>query len=808
MVTINIDGTDHEFAPDSEVLTALKTYPEYYRAGTIGPDIYPDIYFGQMIIHPDGDSSAHQWLTHIWNSMESYSGPDRLKVVAYTYGFVTHAAGDIFGHTYVNHYAGGAWPPLSNFDPNIVLRHIIIETYIEDFTPPQNPADKYNSRDLEVPVDFIYDTLIDNPTARSLGDPFHFNFFLDLKDYLEDKIDSWQDDVDTQDEITICFMWDPFSGDCIAEMDIPDPLDAPFNIFEWAYLEACIAYCEAWVEDIEDGLHAWIRTSTEVGDQLLIQGNIEGAIDAVTDWFGDWFLSMLGFPDIIPDIIDDILDFIGDTLLDFVESIIPSFLKSLWEDFMDVIADARDAALELIFQQAFGISYYDLKEAFTNPAAYLESSLFPPGTKDAIDADMHLYDHDSNPGTPMIYDIEQFEMAYNTVVIGKLCLLDGNDLNDIFDIATGTTVLNDLYASDDHIIVDPATVKSMDGDHQWSALSQQDGKSYGTGDFMYWKDCIARDFLFREIFKGDFPEVNDPPEHLTDTEAPTTSWSIVGPSYTNPSGQLYASSGTGFEIQATDNFWTASGKKAGLFIETRIFPEGSLPPSFNSVLAETYEYHTNPSLPDGKYTLEWRATDKCENIGLTDSVSFYLDNTPPTVTITSPVAGATHESNEYVLLSFYADDGPGCGVDAATLFIMVDGQTNINGQPIYNGVLMDMFLLGPGVHTVYAEAADMMGNLGTKTQTFTVIATIESLQDNVEHARDLGMITQKGVYNALQTKIDNALAAKDRGSCIAMHNMLDAFINQLQAQWGKHVTDLGASLLIALAADAHNRPCT
>jgi hypothetical protein len=66
--------------------------------------------------------------------------------------------------------------------------------------------------------------------------------------------------------------------------------------------------------------------------------------------------------------------------------------------------------------------------------------------------------------------------------------------------------------------------------------------------------------------------------------------------------------------------------------------------------------------------------------------------------------------------------------------------------------------------------------------------TIQALHDCVVHARDMGHIDNAGVANSLLAKIDAAQAAYDRGQSSVAINNLQAFVQQVQAQSGKHIT--------------------
>lgn len=105
MVTIPPYG---EIAVNANVLRALRNYPTAYRAGVVGPDVFPDIWVGQSLVHVDREQDVTRWVSDDWLAQlfrEAWSlpnGDERDRALAFTYGFLTHASGDMFAHTYVN----------------------------------------------------------------------------------------------------------------------------------------------------------------------------------------------------------------------------------------------------------------------------------------------------------------------------------------------------------------------------------------------------------------------------------------------------------------------------------------------------------------------------------------------------------------------------------------------------------------------------------------------------------------------------------------------------------------------------------
>lgn len=74
--------------------------------------------------------------------------------------------------------------------------------------------------------------------------------------------------------------------------------------------------------------------------------------------------------------------------------------------------------------------------------------------------------------------------------------------------------------------------------------------------------------------------------------------------------------------------------------------------------------------------------------------------------------------------------------------------------------------------------------------------TVESLHHCVHHALEMGHITNAGVANALQAKLDGAQAALDRGQPDVAINQLNAFVNQVQAQAGVHIDPMHAEHMV------------
>ena len=75
-------------------------------------------------------------------------------------------------------------------------------------------------------------------------------------------------------------------------------------------------------------------------------------------------------------------------------------------------------------------------------------------------------------------------------------------------------------------------------------------------------------------------------------------------------------------------------------------------------------------------------------------------------------------------------------------------------------------------------------------------ATIQSLRMCVQHAAAHGHIDNQGVARSLLAKLDAAEAAQGRGQTEVAVNLLEAFVNEVQAQAGKHILQPHAEHLL------------
>ncbi len=165
-------------------------------------------------------------------------------------------------------------------------------------------------------------------------------------------------------------------------------------------------------------------------------------------------------------------------------------------------------------------------------------------------------------------------------------------------------------------------------------------------------------------------------------------------------------------------------------------------------------------------------------------ISHLPDTTPPMIVIYSP------RSMSYLHPTFLY-------VDYAALDTLSGIETveaKLDGSPVADGKWIDLYTLALGEHTLTVNAVDKAGNSASKSVTFKVTATIRSLEASVSRFYKEGKIDSKKVYLDLMQKLIAAEKSKRISTTIGL---LNAFIDQVQAQSGKHIDAEAASLLIA-----------
>ncbi len=455
---------------DNGLLAAIRQNRRQYMAGVCGPDAFPDIATGQLLIHPAGgdgnyggkvndrDVDLHgpgpdPWMRFLYD--QSFKGgkytTDANK--AFTMGFLAHAAGDMFAHTYINNYAGGEFNfhYTENGQPRLsgnAVRHFIMEGYIGERTPEFRYRDDYNiSLDNGV-SSFVYDTMVRNAPGSILaqanllsGDDKNKSLpylMASLRQTLDDRITAYYKMGDVAQKA----------------YSVSHPL--------W------ITYQEGWRRDIDEGMTAFPEFSRTLAqpifffprDQTANMDGKGGVKEIIGAYYSDHLRYMLGEPhwvaaatDMVAAVTKDVLDALGITLL------------------RDLIATIKKDAADFLCESAFGMSYDECKHYLTDPTTLFDgvlNSAVQNGAainRGAMDTQLHL-----QPGGKFGYfDVEQFPAAYNTVTMIKLSLLPPGELRRLMTDLNGgeaVSVPADQGVADNIVM---GYTKSLDAANQWKA---------------------------------------------------------------------------------------------------------------------------------------------------------------------------------------------------------------------------------------------------------------------------------------------------------------------------------------------------
>lgn len=416
-VDIPILGTGEvrRYKVDDQTLEALRLGRAQYRAGVLGPDAQPDILTGQQVIHPDPHDSgvsggSDAWLEHVWFNFESDPWQR-----AYRLGFLTHAAGDMYGHTFINHFSGA---PFTLDPPGNAVRHIVLEGYIDKRLPASALTGDFFNASISGLEGRLYSAMVDArpgsaldrllPRASSSTNLSVPRLFSTLRAELEADIREYYDHkADLQRRADACSIWD-FSCSRTALL---------LELGAYVAVNALpVTYKEYWRDDIDEGLRLWPQVSHEVALALFFNperaADIERADRILTTYATEHLLSMAGAP-----------DFIGLTA-----SAIGSIIDAVTPDFLlEPIRKLKSELLDTLLMASIGMTKTQLKGYLTQPDRYFDQVMTTGnGEHITLERFNREYLKISDPGyqnPSESFDYAVLPATYNTVIASKLVLL-------------------------------------------------------------------------------------------------------------------------------------------------------------------------------------------------------------------------------------------------------------------------------------------------------------------------------------------------------------------------------------------------
>lgn len=476
------------YAVDPAVLDALRRYPLQFKAGAIGPDTYPDVLTAQAGIHPNNSARGHglsdDWLKLVWN--EARKLPSR-QAWAFAAGFMTHAAGDLFGHSFINNYAGGSFALGEN-----ALKHVVLESYIDKRTPTGAPG--FFDTSIEGVEDFLYRQLVIGPlipagSARDIADhpKYFFNYapprlFLNLAGFVRAMKDACSADIDRCSRAIDAKLRE--ANAC----KLSDPPRVPALTAEAAALKAdktvlqiVNAYFKAWQRDVEDGQKAWAPFGHEFGKAALFNaGGFDGdRLKSLSQEFVNrHLLSMLGTPDVIGENLEAIR-----RAREYIDRYVPEWFK-------DAVHFWRTDFEIWLLEQAWGVAWDYIKRPEVHFDPVMNNRLTDNKGERITLRDFNrnvLGIADDAFSTRDVYDWTRVPAMANSVTMMKLCLIGregiGRLISDLEEKGyTSNGFVPQLTAAADEVPVGLGFHGSFDESDQWcrdrKMLFARDGCAY------------------------------------------------------------------------------------------------------------------------------------------------------------------------------------------------------------------------------------------------------------------------------------------------------------------------------------------
>lgn len=184
---------------------------------------------------------------------------------------------------------------------------------------------------------------------------------------------------------------------------------------------------------------------------------------------------------------------------------------------------------------------------------------------------------------------------------------------------------------------------------------------------------------------------------------------------------------------------------------------------------------------EGSHTISYWSVDNAGNVEDAKTIGFNLDATAPTITVTGLV-NSTY-SDEQVITPIIALSDNLSEVDNSKTTVTLDT------YGVQQGATIDLYTLPLGWHTFTVTSSDLVGNVSNTLVEFETTASIQSLQALVTYFANMQWIDRAGIANSLQSK----LAANKLGDFVSD---VQAFINEVQSQSGKHISSEAAKYLL------------
>ncbi len=390
---VTIDGKN--YAIPQEYMEALfgvddqKGYPDSFRAGTLGPDFYPDMLTGQSYIHPYKQGvPVGDWLLELVEGVNSLpkNSSARREALAFTLGMAIHFAGDQFGHDFINAFAGGAYPSYAEAAQSerkryYIIRHMAEESYMDSLI-----GSRLGDTGVNAPEKFIVNTWIYEGTANagpakiysrySDGMMYQYKYLVEMRQklykYAEEKRYS---------------IWPP--------------------------LPQIVHYLDEWIADLDRATYQLIVAFDDIAHDFMTGANGKSDIDIVKDRLNKWLKDYGKYASPAPDILAQIADAFSESTTWVLNELGLGDLTEAWEQFKSKLI--TDMIMWGLSQAGIDVNSY--LELLSDP----EKALAPADYEEYLTY-MNAFEEDP----------ESFDAFYNTLLMGKLILMGPENLDRFF----------------------------------------------------------------------------------------------------------------------------------------------------------------------------------------------------------------------------------------------------------------------------------------------------------------------------------------------------------------------------------------
>ena len=287
-----------------------------------------------------------------------------------------------------------------------------------------------------------------------------------------------------------------------------------------------------------------------------------------------------------------------------------------------------------------------------------------------------------------------------------------------------------------------------------------------------------------------------------------------------PNPDTYVSNRTPFTISAkTSNDATRAGYH-GVESGWRFYPSppgtggpvhinpstsGAVQSSATASSTVPYNPYSGPftlSGPDGMYNVDYYSLDGLDNGEVPKTKVVVLDSMPPSVTITAPAARAVYTHDMTLTLNYSAKDS-GSGLASSTA--SMDRQATVGNHGLRSGQVINLLTeMVLGSHTFKIDALDRVGNLSSVPAFFQIIATTQSIKNDVTKFFSSRAISSPSERNKLMNELDTAAAAYAGATCATAYQ---PFVDEVQRQRGEGIQANAADIMIGdaqyLTAQCH-----